>query len=148
MASALEFHGLSAEIRGQRVITEWSDLVGARIAQRTRPDGINDRILWIEVASSAWMHELNLLRPQLLRGLLDRLGKPALFDDLRFKLTGRTRRPQVGNRMPGPRPALPPRPFAMPATGAAREQIVAEVASVDDLELRALIAKVRISNDR
>jgi hypothetical protein len=35
-----------------------------------------------------------------------------------------------------------------PATGAAREQIVREVEVVDDAELRGLIARVRITNDR
>jgi hypothetical protein len=35
-----------------------------------------------------------------------------------------------------------------PATGAAREAIVREVAAVDDDELRELIARVRITNDR
>ncbi len=42
-------------------------------------------------------------------------------------------------------PAAAPRPPALPATGAAREAIVSEVAAVDDDELRELIARVRIT---
>src|SRR5690606_2490339 len=86
--AALALHGLADEIRGGRVLTEWAELVGPRIAQRTRPDRIVDRALWIEVATSAWLHELTLLKPQLLRGLRERLGEPALFDDLRLRLAG------------------------------------------------------------
>ena len=61
IVDALASHGLSNEIREQRVIAEWADLVGAKVAARTRPDRIVDRILYVEVATSAWLQELNLL---------------------------------------------------------------------------------------
>lgn len=143
----LKFHGISDEIRAQRVLTEWSDLVGPRIAERTRPHGVSERTLVIEVASSAWLQELNLLRPQILAGLLERLGAPRLFDDLKFKLAGgRGQRPDLPR--PRTRPAKPTPPPPIPATGIARERIAKEVEKVDDLELRELIARVRISNNR
>ena len=146
IASALRFAGISDEIRGQRVLTEWAELVGAKIAQRTRPDGVTDRVLWVEVATSAWLHELNLLKPQLLKGLNERLGEPRLFDEIRFKLAGRTRRPTTSGPAARARPVE--RPAPPPATGARREQIVSEVSGVEDAELRELIARVRISNDK
>ena len=146
--AALEFRGIADDVRGQRVVTEWTELVGPRIAQRTRPDRIADRVLWVEVATSAWLHELTLLKPQLLRGLLERLGDPALFDDLKLRLAGGPRRDAAVLPRGRPRPAPPPRPPVRPATGAAREAIVSEVAAVDDDELRELIARVRITNDR
>lgn len=145
--AALAFHGISDQVRAQRVLTEWTDLVGPKIATRTRPYGVTERVLVIEVASSAWLHELNLLKAQILSGLLERLGEPRLFDDLKFKLAGRS-----GGRAtlirPKPRPAPPRRPVPPPATGAAREQIAREVEQIDDDELRELIARVRIQNDR
>jgi len=145
--AALRFHGISDQVRAQRVLTEWTDLVGPKIAARTRPYGVSERVLVIEVASSAWLHELNLLKNQILTGLLDRLGEPRLFDDLRFKLAGRS-----GGRAtlirPKPRAAPPPPRTIAPATGAAREQIAREVEQIDDAELRELIARVRIQNDR
>jgi hypothetical protein len=147
VAAALSFHGIADEVRAGRVETEWTELVGARIAQRTRPDGVFERVLWVEVATSAWLHELTLLRAQLLKGLLERLGPPPPFDDLKFRLAGRGRRSPVVLRAPG-RPPPPPRPMTMPATGAARERIVHEVEAVDDAELRELIARIRIAHDR
>jgi hypothetical protein len=146
--AALKFHGIADEIRSQRVLTEWGDLVGPRIAQRTRPYGVTDRTLVIEVASSAWLQELNLLRTPILNGLLERLGLPRLFDDLKFKLAGGR-----GGRLPDPprprgRPAKPTPPPPVAASGLARERIVKEVEQVDDLELRELIARVRITHDR
>jgi len=147
VAAALELHGITDQVRASRVLTDWSELVGPKIAQRTRPDGVTDRMLWVEVATSAWLHELNLLRPQLLACLLERLGEPTLFDDLRFRLTGGSRREPVIMRAPR-RPSAPPRPAPPPATGAARERIVREAGAVDDDELRELIARVRITHDR
>lgn len=145
--AALKFHGITDEVRAERVLTEWTDLVGPKIASRTRPYGVTDRVLVIEVVSSAWMHELNLLKAQILAGLFERLGEPRLFDDLRFKLAGRSGSRPAPPRPRG-RPARPPRPPPAPATGAAREKIVREVEAVDDAELRELIARVRIDNDR
>jgi len=146
--AALDFHRITDEVRGERVVTEWTELVGPRIAERTRPDRIVDRVLWIEVATSAWLHELTLLKPQLLRGLLDRLGEPTLFDDLRMRLAGGSRRDAVTVPPGRRRPAAPAPPPPRPATGAAREAIVREVAAVDDDELRELIARVRITHDK
>jgi predicted nucleic acid-binding Zn ribbon protein len=147
VAAALELHGITDQVRAGRVVTEWTELVGPKIAQRTRPDGVTDRMLWVEVASSAWLQELNLLRPQLLQNLRERVGEPTLFDDLRFRLAGRTRREVSAPRVPR-RPTPPPRPLPPPATGAARERIVREAGAVDDHELRELIARVRITHDR
>jgi hypothetical protein len=153
VAAVLAVHGISDEVRAGRVVTEWSDLVGTKIAQRTRPDGIIDRTMWVEVATSAWLHELNLLRPQLLQSLFERLGEPKLFDDLRFRLAGRHRREPVTLRAAGragreKQLAPSPHPLPPPATGAARERIVREASAVDDDELRELIARVRITHDR
>jgi predicted nucleic acid-binding Zn ribbon protein len=147
IASVLKLRGISDAVRAERLVTEWTDLVGAKIASRTRPHGVYERVLVIEVATSAWMHELNLLKPRLLDGLVTRIGPPSLFDDLRFRLAGANRR--APTLVPQPRKPQPPKkPQGPPATGAAREQIVRDVEVVDDVELRELIARVRITNDR
>jgi len=147
IGAALAFRGIANDIRAETLMTDWLELVGPKIAARTRPDGIYDRTLVIEVVSSAWLQELNMLRAQILAGLLERIGQPRLFDELKFKIAGRSRRADVIR--PRPRAgAEPPRPMTMPATGLAREKIVREVEAIDDEELRELIARVRIANDK
>ena len=148
VGAALAFRGITDEIRVSRLLTEWADLVGPKISARTRPYGVVERVLVVEVASSAWMHELNLLKAQILAGLHDRLGEPRLFDELRFKLAGGGRGAAAARPRPAARPAQPPRPAAQPATGLAREQIIRDTEKVDDAELRELIARVRIANNR
>jgi predicted nucleic acid-binding Zn ribbon protein len=44
VAAALKLHGITDQVRAGRVLTEWSELVGPKIAQRTRPDGVTDSI--------------------------------------------------------------------------------------------------------
>jgi hypothetical protein len=144
--SVLALHGISDQIRAERVLTEWSELVGPKISSRTRPFGVTDRVLVIEVASSAWLHELSMLKSQILAGLHQRMGAPRLFDELKFKLAGGRGRPAP--QRPRPRPERPEPTAPVAATGIARENIVREVEAVDDLELRELIARVRIGNDR
>jgi predicted nucleic acid-binding Zn ribbon protein len=147
IGAALAFRGIANDVRAETLLADWLELVGPKIAARTRPDGIFDRTLVIEVVSSAWLQELNMLRAQILAGLLERVGLPRLFDELKFKIAGRSRRADVIR--PRPRAGTkPPRPFTMPATGLAREKIVREVEVIDDEELRELIARVRIANDR
>jgi hypothetical protein len=147
VAAVLAYHGISEDVRAERVIAEWSELVGPRVAARTRPYGIVARILVVDVATSAWLHELSLLRARLLAELHERLGEPRLFDELKLRLAGTAR--DAPTTRPPRRPAPPkPRPPTPPATGAGREAIVRDVAKVADPELREIIARVRIEHDR
>ena len=153
IAAVLSRTGLAAELRAHRIITEWRDMVGERIAARTWPDGLKDGVLWIRVASSAWLHELTLLRAQILSGICKVLGDPPLVTELRFHLGVRkqvdaddvlaiAQQARSRRRRPAPR-SLPP-----PATGAAAERIDRETSSIADPELRALIKSVRVRHDR
>ena len=148
VAKVLDYHGIADDVRAERVVAEWSELVGPRVAARTRPFGIVERILVVDVATSAWLHELSLLRARLLAELHERLGEPRLFDELKLRLAGTGReyapppRPRRRDAAPKPRTPTPA------ATGAAREAIVRDVARVADPELREIIARVRIEHDR
>lgn len=157
IAQAIAEAGLTAPVRAHRILTEWREMVGDRIAARTWPDGLDHqqhkKVLWVRVASSAWLHELTLVRNQILEGIHAVLGDPRLVDELRLHLGARK---QVDDddvlakaaqaRYYRKRP--PPRPLPPPATGAAKARIDQETAAVDDPELRALINAVRTRHDR
>jgi Dna[CI] antecedent, DciA len=149
IAETLSQHGLTEQVRGLRVVAEWDQLVGARIAKRARPEEINRRVLRVSVASSAWMHELGLLKPQLLLVLWNALGEPRLFDDISFQLAGRTRAAtDAPGVAPQARPSVPPTRVPVAALGPERAQILSETSAVDDDELRELIARVRTRHNR
>ncbi len=144
----VDHHRLDLDIREERLFAEWSAFVGDKVGARTRPDTIVDRTLVVEVATSSWLHELRLLRPKIVSDLLDKLGMPRIFDDIRFVLAGERRRHTPTVRPPARRPPPPPRAPFPPATGRALQEILESAAKVEDPELRELIARVRVANDK
>jgi len=148
VTAVLGANHVKVDIRGERLFAEWSAFVGDKIGQRTRPREIVGAHLVIEVASSTWLHELRLLRPKLVADLIDRLGEPRLFDDVRLVLAGERAKRTTVTR-PGPAaPPRAPRARPAPASGAMAVRILEETKHVEDDELRALIAKVRLANDK
>ena len=65
----LERKGLSAKLEAVSVLTEWEALVGSRIAAVTRPQRVAEGVLFVAVANSPWMMELDLMKADLLRRL-------------------------------------------------------------------------------
>ena len=143
----VDHHRLDLDIRHERLFAEWAAFVGERVASRTRPDTIIARTLVVEVATSAWLHELRLLRPKIVADLLDRLGMPRFFDDIRFVLAGDRKR-TAPTRAPRPRERQAAAVTPTPATGAFAQDIVDDASRIADPELRALVIRVRTANGR
>jgi predicted nucleic acid-binding Zn ribbon protein len=70
VANWLDESGLAERVEQASVIPEWPRLVGPQIAQVTSPQSISaNGTLFVHVTTSAWMNELSLLEPELLRSL-------------------------------------------------------------------------------
>jgi len=70
LASVLQQAGLTGRVAQAAVIPEWPTLVGAQIATVTEPLLLQqDGTLVVMVKTHAWMQELTLLEPELLRSL-------------------------------------------------------------------------------
>ena len=70
LTSFLEHSGLAARVDQASVVPEWRSLVGDQIATVTVPHAIaQDGTLFVAVTTNAWMTELSLMEPQLLRVL-------------------------------------------------------------------------------
>ena len=73
LASFLDQSGLAERVDQAGVIPEWGSLVGPEIARVTEPQAISrDGTLFVAVRTNAWMTELSLLEPELLRKLASR----------------------------------------------------------------------------
>ncbi len=67
--------GIKRRVEQASVIPEWAELVGPQIAAVTTPHMVTqDGKLFVGVASAAWMQELQLMSPEILRKL-GRRGK-------------------------------------------------------------------------
>ena len=76
LASVLADAGISDRVEQAAVVPEWESLVGAQIAAVTDPLSVAaDGTLFVAVASHAWMTELSLLEPELLKSLNQRTGR-------------------------------------------------------------------------
>ena len=79
LSSYLERSGLAARVDQANVVPEWKSLVGEQIATVTVPHAIaRDGTLFVAVTTNAWMTELSLMEPELLRVLNGKPGRPPI----------------------------------------------------------------------
>ena len=77
LASVLKSAGLTDRVAQAAVIPEWPRLVGLQIAAVTEPLMLQyDGTLVVMVKTNAWMNELSLLEPELLRSLNRDTSRP------------------------------------------------------------------------
>jgi predicted nucleic acid-binding Zn ribbon protein len=89
VAGVLADAGIADRVAQASVVPEWASLVGERIAAVTEPLSVGgDGTLWVAVASHAWMTELSLMEPELLRALNAAKDRPPV---LRIRLTHQRR---------------------------------------------------------
>jgi predicted nucleic acid-binding Zn ribbon protein len=70
LAGVLKQAGIAERVEQAGIIPEWSALVGAQIAKVTEPQSIAaDGTLFVHVTTNAWMMELSMMEPELLRAL-------------------------------------------------------------------------------
>jgi predicted nucleic acid-binding Zn ribbon protein len=83
MPAALREMGLESGLRGWQALVEWPHAVGPQIARRSRAVRFQDGVLWVEVEGSVWLHQLTMLKRDLIRKIGERMGSDSIRD-LRF----------------------------------------------------------------
>ena len=62
---------LGEQIEQAKVVAEWPRIVGGQIASVTDPRGVTvDGTLLVQVKSNAWMTELSLREPEIVRAII------------------------------------------------------------------------------
>jgi len=67
LGAFLEKAGLREAVLRADVVDEWEEKVGDAIAKVTSAQGLRDATLIVEVRSSAWLMELNLVKSEILQ---------------------------------------------------------------------------------
>ncbi|MBA3889745.1 MAG: DUF721 domain-containing protein [Gemmatimonadaceae bacterium] len=76
LGDVLKQAGVSERVEQAQIIPEWASLVGPQIAAVTAPQSItSDGTLFVGVTTNAWMNELSLLEPELLKSLNAKDGR-------------------------------------------------------------------------
>ena len=66
VAGFLKEAGIEDDLERQSALSEWSGKVGRKIAEVTRPRSVADSTLVVEVRSSPWLMELNMMKGEIL----------------------------------------------------------------------------------
>ena len=67
LAGYLSRAGLARRVGQAQIIPDWPHLVGPQIAAVARPESVTpDGVLFVRVATSAWMNELQLMTPDIM----------------------------------------------------------------------------------
>jgi hypothetical protein len=112
----------------------WRDAVGARIADRAQPVSLRDGVLVLRVHNSVWAHELSLLAETVCARLRER-GIEA--QSLRFR---------VGEPALAARRVEPRLTKTVPTVKALPAELARALVDVDDMDLRASIARAAAAN--
>lgn len=82
----LQKSGLARRVEQATAVEQWPELVGPQIAAVTKAMSITpDGTLFVAVSSHAWMTELSLMEPELLRSVNAVEGRAAIRK-IRFQL--------------------------------------------------------------
>ncbi len=76
----LKDRGLEKQISRTGAIEIWKEAVGANIAEVTLAKSVVASTLFVEVKSSAWLMELNLMKKSLLNKVNERLDKDGTIE--------------------------------------------------------------------
>lgn len=63
----LDRQGLKEQVKRVSALEAWPESVGEKIARVTRARSVADATLFVEVRSSAWLMELNMMKGEILR---------------------------------------------------------------------------------
>ena len=76
LAGVLRDSGVAERVEQAGLIPEWPTLVGPQIASVTEPMSITaDGTMFVQVTTNAWMNELSMMEPELLRALNAKPGR-------------------------------------------------------------------------
>ena len=78
LAALLEKHGVKEQVERMSVLDLWPELVGEHVAEVTKAKGVSEATLFVEVRTSAWLMELNIMKGEFLVRVNERLGDVSL----------------------------------------------------------------------
>ena len=74
LSAVLEKHGVKKQVERMSVLDLWPELVGEHVAEVTKAKGVSEATLFVEVRTSAWLMELNIMKGEFLVRVNERLG--------------------------------------------------------------------------
>ena len=83
--SALGKYRPAKDTKMTKIWDVWDSAVGKPIAMNAKPDSFKDGILFVNVSSSSWIHQLKFLEKEMILNINKQIGQKAVMQ-LRFKI--------------------------------------------------------------
>ena len=84
MSAGLKRLGVGDGEKQMAIFQRWNEIVGEAVARNTQPVKYNQGVLTVTVSSAAWLHNLSMMKTQILKNLEKELGNYAV-KDIHFK---------------------------------------------------------------
>ncbi len=85
ISNVLQSYRCEADESLAQIWNLWDRAVGKNIAQNARPEAFKGKLLLVNVTNSAWAHELQFLKSDIIVKVNEVLGK-VLVEEIKFKI--------------------------------------------------------------
>jgi hypothetical protein len=135
----LKKHNIFFDSEEQRLLEVWQKAVGPNISAQTRPDRLRRNTLFVKVSSSAWMHQLHILKQEIIEKINELLGKE-LIKNVHFFIG------EIPSAMPASSNGSSFSPGSYPLRDKDKKLIEKSISSVEDPELKEILRRVMTKN--
>ncbi|TRZ76661.1 MAG: DUF721 domain-containing protein [Deltaproteobacteria bacterium] len=135
----LKEHNIFFDSEEQRLLEVWQKAVGPQISVQTRPDRLKRNTLFVKVSSSVWMHQLHILKQDIIEKINQLLGKE-LITNIHFSIG------EIPSAMPTNSYSSSFSPDSYPLRDKDKKLIEKSISSVADPELKEILRRVMTKN--
>lgn len=86
LSKVLAHRGLDKKVERYEFVLRWHEIVGARLAEVSKPECIVNKRLIVNVLHPAWAQELTMIKPVLLESLVNFLRPGDVVRDMVFRV--------------------------------------------------------------
>ncbi len=131
-------NGMEDQVQRYTLQARWEEVVGPRLAARTRPDNLYRGRLKVRVANSAWLNELTFMRDEIITRITAVFGRKVVRELNLVVGELRPPAPPASRQVRRPSPPSAARERVEIPTQAL-EAVEEEVAGVEDPDLRQAV---------
>ena len=135
----LKKHNIFFDSEEQRLLEVWQKAVGPQISVQTRPDRLKRNTLFVKVSSSVWMHQLHILKQDIIEKINELLGKE-LIKNVHFSIGA------IPSTMSTNSYSSSFSPDSYPLRDKDKKLIEKSISSVEDPELKEILRRVMTKN--
>ena len=135
----LKKQNITIDSEEQRLLVIWNSAVGLQISAHTRPEKLKRNTLFVKVSSSVWMHQLHILKSDIIEKINTLLGKE-LVKNVHFFIGEIPSSPSRNSYSP----SFSPESYTL--RDKEKKVIEKHTSSVKDQELKEILQRVMTKN--